>query len=1481
MKFFICTLMGIVSLSLKAQVVNIKDKLQLHILFDNDSGKTIKVISYNNQPNRFRPALTHRINNTPRIYAQNDALKVGNRNDTLAIKNVSRLPFTLNFWMKVKTFNTRDRIIELGRFLVGDIVFHLREQRYLATDSSIISLVSYKPGTRNQILFKSDLEINRGTKDWQLITFQLDQEGKLKFALSNTILNDASLVIANPIASYSSPAITFTDTSKVKYHDLTFIFEKASNRREVFVDDISVYNKVLSKEELNAVASHDPYTGEYIGRYQLAFTQKQIADQYYLKASDINLANNSNAALYDSARYYYDKARKQLLSWVPDQVLYEKLLKFQFSSEEDIDTLSGYLERPDNKIRNSLAVKSYYELLLFDINYRFKLIESGYSFWGKDFTEKPLFPVQEYQFFTNTYSKFDVLYQKIDALLKYQGELDERQQMNELQSQLAAHRSEIEKVKMDQTQFKSSFYDQQLGHIDSRLKGIEQRQKDLNREVDRREKELKKLDAKIMSTLSGAISQATLGVSIDVTKDLKSQLTTAGLSYLGGDKALSTSLLGSYKDIYDVAITSREYYQKGKEVFETVKSIASGKITVDNVLKIGDAVSSSGFVDEAWTKDWNDIREKYKDAQEQYRRGKELLQKVKMTAKRPNMKNIVDFVDWMGQSEYIPENYRKDYQQFRNYREAAYNAVKNKRYNDIIELGLKMINDESLKSEVDRIREKVRSLKPAFIVVEMISKKQYGALKDSLIENILNGNVDQYVNEKVRNEYLFKILKLYLNQDTTHGQSHFESLIVTLLNQAPESILECFPYNVREDFSKLLQARSYQDLTDKLKRFKFSDFRDKVKAMHDTLFIYNEPYVMDISKYLNLRREDTKVIVKLFKENIELYKKLQEATTPLEVYKIFEEILVDGSNSKKRAEQFFTLMEGRLPEHLKDSILKEATAFYLGNGVFQAATDKDQSGNLIDSIPDLVDENNPQEILGENMGDMPQGDNSEMMRQMAAKALDMAFPGVGTALNTVLGIADAIFSGYQIVDELRTIYTEKVKLNDEYVKLLDNYRDNQFNKQLALYETRIANLSYNIMLEEHEGYSKIVNTIVDRKKDVRRKIGGYLPLMFFHAERLRYYYQRLNKASSFWYGADNTLNRIIFSDPNNLRFALDPDIKLFDWITSPDVTSSREDIFRLYSHWSKIHSLSTDGLISNRMKYGDNVSEISYQVFDLEAIDRNQWKEFRTWQRHPNTSFVYNLNLSYPLASNNVFGFDSSFTSIKTIQVIPLAIGDNNRKLGNVLTVSNLGLSTNEAGVVEPLARRSRSSSDEFIDMDANGNVNIPTYFTKNLKYRWDSPNNDYQPFNFEGYNLRSDWKVVVEPRTSVQDIKKIYFIVFYQYTKNYTNLNKSFSPEYLYRVKLNSNLLSGENEYLNVTLPTRPNQPPTDRFIALQKKYPYLFDRKRRSVLVQPEDITPYLQGGDESQPIILNVQGDSFKSFSRGKIEVKKKKCFLSRIF
>ena len=226
---------------------------------------------------------------------------------------------------------------------------------------------------------------------------------------------------------------------------------------------------------------------------------------------------------------------------------------------------------------------------------------------------------------------------------------------------------------------------------------------------------------------------------------------TAGIKYLAGESALGSSLLGSYKDVYDVAVTAREYYQKGKDAFSTIKSLAEGKITVDNILKMGDAVANSGFVDERWTKEWVNMKEKYKDINEQYEQGKALIQKIEMTAKNPNLKNLVGFVDWMATTSYVPENYRKEYQQFKEYREAAYTAVKDKRYDELLGLGEKLFTDGDmgLQAEVNRIKGIVKDLKPAMVIFQMIKNPSFSSIKDKLLTALNDGTLDAYIDPKV------------------------------------------------------------------------------------------------------------------------------------------------------------------------------------------------------------------------------------------------------------------------------------------------------------------------------------------------------------------------------------------------------------------------------------------------------------------------------------------------------------------------------------------------------------------------------------------------------------------------------------------------------------------------------------------------------------------------------------------------------------
>lgn len=1310
-------------------------------------------------------------------------------------------------------------------------------------------------------------------EDWRLLTLSISEDGVLQFSISDKF---TQTIASSPIIQLDTLSST---TTKIEIE-----FESKPSTHSLFIDDVRIYDRVITQDVVKAIASYDPNNLAYPAKYQLAYSYKLLADQYYIKASDISINSDLDFVALMKAKLYYDSTVTTLIDGLIDvsQPVIDSLKTFHNDAVWTTNQID-LLDKDKNKIKASIPFPSNYDLLLLDAKYRLYLIENKYSFWGKDFTDKPLYPVQEYNYFINTFDKFSRTYVNIEALLKENKTEDANQQAREIQAQIALHKSEIDKIKIDETQYKVGFYDQQLGSIDAQLKGIEQQQKQLTRDVERKENELKSLDAQIMSTFSQAISSQVLGVPIDPTKDLGTNIKNAGLSYLTSDngKALSSSLLGSYKDIYDATNTARQYYEKGKSAIDAVKSIASGNVSPDNLFKIGDAISGSGIVNEQWVMQWNSIKDDYNNIEDKYKKAKELLQKVEATKKNPNLKNIVDFVDWISEKDYMPENYKKDYETFKGYREAAYGSIKNKRYDDIINLGLEIYNDPSLTADVATIRNKVKELKPTFVLLEMIKNKDFESLKGKIIELLLSDDAIDFIDPNVKNELLFKVLKEYLLSDKAITKQQMEAIYSELINNAPETFLNCFPINVREDLKRLLKAKDDKDLVAKLKTFKISDFVNEVKVERDTLFIYGEPYVIDISKYLSMDKQFATAIVKLYKDFPQLKEKLKTETDPLKIYKIFEKVLIEASpNSTAKSKEFYDFTIKYInDDNIKNQIIEEATKFYIGNGIFQSVTDSSETQNLISNIPPVIDPTNPDEIAGENVysGYSQNGDDNKLYLELGAKALDMAFPGVGTATKALLSIADNIFSGYQIVDQLRNIYDQKVKLNEQYIKLLDRYKDNEFNKQLALYETKIANASYDVMLQEHEGYSKMINTAIRNKEDIRRKIAGQLPMMFFYAERLRYYYQRLNKASIFWYGSENSLNKIIFSDKNNLRLALDPDIKLFDWINSPDITSTREDLFKLFSYWSKLNALITDGITGNKLKYGDNISEISYTGFDIHSLNQSEWINFERWKKYPNTPYLFNLDLSQPLSPTNIFGFDNSFSSIKTIQVVPIVYDKNKNPINNLISISNMGSSINENGIVEPLGLRTRSSVDEFLNLDASGNLIIPTYYLKNLKYRWDSPNNDYQPHNFEGYNLRSSWRLTVDPKQDAAKIDKIYLAVFYQFTKNYNEQKiAGENSQYLYKVVITNNH-SGRKEVLNIVLDTL-NKDIDNEF--LYQKYPKLKERENSDNTIT---VMPYLDSEDGSigNGIIARQNNSNViqSPIQDTKPTSKKRKCFLSR--
>ncbi|RYG54667.1 MAG: hypothetical protein EOO01_00865 [Chitinophagaceae bacterium] len=1422
--FFLCFL-----LQTKAQQGGIAAGLQLHIPFDDGNTNAFKLVTTT-------PDIFDCSSSTPYRYSE-DNIALDYTSRSLEIPTGRRLvisaeehsfPYTYAFWIQVENATLGNGLpVKLFDFEVSS---GENRKKFFLTASNTAG------GTTNYLLKQYSAQAGEvatsalnnypgkvnAPRAWRLIVLSIDTSG-----LSFQIRAQRTLTNPNPDHMLSSPkiplALTAPLSSSLKLTRLTTTVR--------YLDDFRIYNRVLTKADIQGLQDYDPLAKQYIGQFNLAVTWKKLGDEYYVQSENLIHSEKEKIQLKELALRYYNAADSiLLLKNGTDTLLVKNLIRKK--AEEFL---------PD-----------YYYLLLADVQYKRQLLQNHYSFWGADFTQKPMFPVQEYEFFKSVFEKFQATYYRIEQLLRYNDQKNEDQETAEMRTMLAVHKAEVDKIKIEEAEFKGEFYDNQLGNINSQLKAIESRQKEINREVERKEKELQALDAQILSTFSQAISQATLGVPIDPTKDLGSQLKTAGMAYLTSNPEFTKGLLGSYKDIYEVVKTGHDYYVTGKKVMESVKTIASGNISAGDLFKLGDAISESGLVDEKWTQQWSDLKKDYNNVEANYRKAKELMDKVKPVIRNGGqLKDIVAFVDWAATTDYIPENYRKQYEGFKGYRDAAYTAVKHKRYEDLVKIGEGLLSstDPVVLQQIKDLRARVKGMKPAFVIIEAMRKNNgIREIVDLLIKQRLNPFIERADLEK----FLLNSLLTYLEKGPA-GQLKTD-IVNTLCRRSPKGFLEALPVEAREDLKKSLALKTDVELYARLVSNDLSAIHVNVSLYNNEIVINGQHYPIKFGEYFQFDPQLRNAAAELFQRYRNLYTSLKELTDPEDIFRLIETSCIDRSErrAERSKEELYDYLMRSLDRSDLPIVEEETVKFYLGNEVLAAATNPADPANLIDSIPAYVDPKQPEEIYGESLGEAaPQGDNSTLMRDVATKALDMAFPGVGTAVGTALKIADNIFSGYDIINTMKDSYKEKITLNDRYIELLNTYRQTELNKQLSIYETKIANATLRTSRYEHAAYNNRINNIIEKKKQIRRKILGEIPLLFFYAERLRYYMSRLNKASTYWYGAENNLYNIIIKDKNNYRLALDPDIKLFDWVNAPDITSSRQDLDSLYKYWSNLSALITDGLTSQKLIFGDNVSELNFVAVDVAKQFPDQWKMFKRWQSAPNTPFVLNANLFDPLSYQNPFGFDSSYTSIKVVQVVPVVTTKDGLALTDVMELSNNGISVNEIGQREILNAKTRSSPDDIFRMGNKGDIEIPANYMNTLKNRWDAAKQNYQPYNYEGYNLRSNWQVKILPKRNAASIHQVHLIFFYQYTKNYNQQQENDGTKYLYKLVLtmsNGNeetILYESSKYVAAEVQAEVDEKYKNQYL------PQTDPTAPRDFLIKNIVVTPYVQSVTEGQSV------------------------------
>lgn len=410
--------------------------------------------------------------------------------------------------------------------------------------------------------------------------------------------------------------------------------------------------------------------------------------------------------------------------------------------------------------------------------------------------------------------------------------------------------------------------------------------------------------------------------------------------------------------------------------------------------------------------------------------------------------------------------------------------------------------------------------------------------------------------------------------------------------------------------------------------------------------------------------------------------------------------------------------------------------------------------------------------------------NSDFFEQAAYAALNYYFPGSGYALSALktMGEIDGAIDEYSnLLNKLREFeknYLETVEKRDlarNYLSVYENKKDVfESRKELASFGMRIRNLR-DVQVDE----------ALKRKRTL---INMILPTLFYQSEVLRREYSILNGTMKYWTG--KSLSELIMSDENYLRLAIDPDIRIYQWLDLNGV-GKRTQVYDLINQWEQINSL-VNSLDKSKTAIGENFGTTTILTIDNFDEILNQFGDGEKELIYPlstNKHQFEHINKTQLLrlvlhSASFVFNHENKILSEGTGTAIELI---SSGKIYNPKTIFELNYNNDFNKPEKPV------SLSELTLACANPNNGLAacisgssySEFVKNIE---ENPYYSYKT-NFYSYPLDSEWSLRIKKGIiDLKKIKKIEIVFRYQYRKNtpienydfvnliYPNLNGSAS---------------------------------------------------------------------------------------------------------
>ncbi|MDR6657577.1 hypothetical protein J2W51_000119 [Tardiphaga robiniae] len=449
-----------------------------------------------------------------------------------------------------------------------------------------------------------------------------------------------------------------------------------------------------------------------------------------------------------------------------------------------------------------------------------------------------------------------------------------------------------------------------------------------------------------------------------------------------------------------------------------------------------------------------------------------------------------------------------------------------------------------------------------------------------------------------------------------------------------------------------------------------------------------------------------------------------------------------------------------------------------------------------------------------NADQPPAGDSDALALQVAAGALNAAFPGAGVALQAFKAFMDS----ESALNDMDAAGRRQKSALEREGRLMELAVKGETAQELALIELDLAR-SLNELRREQLGRFEEVQRLASERGDIARaRVRARLPLFFLLTERLREEFDLMDLAVRRWGGvtgsASGAIVELILDDPQNLRYVTDTSINLEDWFDRSTM-GSRTDVDQTLINWEQLARMAEDACIRLGCDLGTvETSEVRQSIpIDIrdmmsrkDQIAYDDWSRF--WKECAEKGFSLEFpNDELPALSDPVRKCTGTKQQERWFSVVlrptdrqlVLRTGDYNVR--TIMVRAGFGPPRGPIGVGEqfdvahgfvlrhpgPSRIRNRDGSvwtDVLLPYSPSGFDRPIPFDLAQLNQRWNQPIAP-QRRGLEGYGLDTEWLALIDANTLfVHQHRTVYVRFAYQVMNNANLLTESQAVARLARIE-------------------------------------------------------------------------------------------------